>query len=153
MKILRPRCVGTAVHLDEGVGVDLGHAHAVAAALRGFLEAGVAPAGLFTDDAFYDFTFPLGRVQACGAADLLTLRRRGHPLPGCVPRWRVDATPSGFVLEFEERWHDGQSWYRREMLRAELQGDAICALSVYCTGDWDEQRQARDRASVALIRP
>ena len=141
------------MQLDEDFRVDVGRARTVAAALRGFLETGVAPPGLFADDVFCDFTFPLGRVQARGPADLLALRRRGHPLPGSVPRWRVDATPSGFVLEFEERWHDGQSWYSREMLRADLRGDAICALSVYCTGDWDEQRQVRHRASVALIRP
>jgi hypothetical protein len=129
-------------------------AEAVAARLRTYLESGVAPRGLFTDDVFCDFTFPLGRVQASGRADTLALRRRGHPSPGTVPRWRVDATASGFVLEFEERWRQGgQSWYSREMLRAELRGPSICALSVYCTGDWDEQRQQRHRDTVALIKP
>jgi len=129
-------------------------AHAVATALRGYLESGVAPPQLFSDDVFCDFSFPLGRVQAQGVADVLALRRHGHPQPGSVPRWRVDPTPTGFVLEFEERWqHDGQSWYSREMLRADLRGDSICALSVYCTGDWDGARQARHRELVRLIRP
>lgn len=129
-------------------------AHAVATALRGYLESGVAPPQLFSDDVFCDFTFPLGRVQAQGVADVLALRRHGHPQPGSVPRWRVDPTPTGFVLEFEERWQqDGQSWYSREMLRADLRGRAICELSVYCTGDWDERQQARHRETVRLIRP
>ena len=127
---------------------------AIAARLRRYLETGVAPAGLFSDDVFCDFTFPLGRVQAQGVADTLALRRRGHPAPGSVPRWRVDATAHGFVMELEERWqHGGQHWYCRELLRADLRGDVICALSVYCTGDWDEQRQAQHRANVTLLRP
>ena len=135
-------------------GIDPGRAHAIAALLRGYLESGRAPSHLFTDDVFCDFTFPLGRVQAQGVADVLALRRHGHPQPGSVPRWRVDPTPTGFVLEFEERWqHDGQSWYSREMLRADLRGHSICALSVYCTGDWDGPRQARHRELVRLIRP
>jgi len=135
-------------------GIDPGRAHAIAALLRGYLESGRAPSHLFTDDVFCDFTFPLGRVQAQGVADVLALRRQGHPASGSVPRWRVDLTTAGFVLEFEERWQqDGQSWYSREMLRADLRDDAICALSVYCTGDWDERRQAHHRATVQLIRP
>jgi hypothetical protein len=135
-------------------GVDAELAEAVAAELRAYLESGSAPPSLFTDDVFCDFTFPLGRAQASGRADTLALRRHGHPSPGVLPRWRVDAIATGFVLEFEERWqHEGQSWYSREMLRAELRGTAICALSVYCTGDWDEQRQRRHRDTVVLIKP
>lgn len=144
----------TSLQGSERASVDVERAQAVAAALRSYLESGVAAPGLFSDDVFCDFTYPLGRVQALGRPGVLALRRRGHPLPGEVPRWRVDATPTGFVLEFEERWQqDGQSWYSREMLRADLRGDAICALSVYCTGDWDEPRQARHREAVRLIRP
>jgi len=135
-------------------GVDVERAHGVAADLRRYLESGLAPAGLFTDDVFCDFTFPLGRVQAQGRSAVQALRRRGHPVAGTLPRWRVDATTQGFVLEFEERWQqDGQSWYSREMLRADLRGRAICELSVYCTGDWDERQQARHRETVRLIRP
>jgi hypothetical protein len=106
------------------------------------LETGVAPPDLFTEDAFCDLSLPLWRVQAQGREALLALRRAGHPHPGRVPRWRCDATPRGFVLEIEERWRDeaGGDWYSREMMRAELRGDAIHELSVYCTGDWDARR-------------
>jgi hypothetical protein len=56
---------------------------------------------------------------------------------------RVDPTDRGFVIEFEERWEDqGQRWYAREMIRADVVGATIVELSVYCTGDWDERRQA-----------
>jgi hypothetical protein len=135
-------------------GADTDRIDAIAARLRRYLQSGVAPPHLFSDDVFCDFTFPLGRVQAQGLADTLALRRHGHPASGSVPRWRVDATAHGFVMEFEERWEQGgQQWYCREMLRADLRGDAICALSVYCTGDWDQQRQASHRAGKTLLRP
>jgi hypothetical protein len=67
---------------------------------------------------------------------------------------RIEETSQGFTLEFEERWVDqGQRWYSREMLRADIRGGRIVELSVYCTGDWDESRQAEHAASVELVRP
>ena len=119
-----------------------------------YLESGIADEDLFTADVFCDFTLPRWRLQAEGREAALALRRRGHPAPGTVPRWRVDATERGFVIEVEERWSDAQGpWYCREMMRADLRGDAICALAVYCTGDWDAQRVAEHRAAVTLVRP
>jgi len=54
----------------------------------------------------------------------------------------------------EERWdHDGQRWYCREMIRADVVDDRIVEMSVYCTGDWDEARQRDHAAAVRLIRP
>jgi len=119
-----------------------------------FMEQGVPPTGLFADDVFCDFTMPLWRLQAQGMDDVVALRTQGHPLPGEVTRWRCDPTPTGFVLEFEERWSDGvQRWYCREMARADVVAGAIASLSVYCTGDWDEALQRRHAAEVALLRP
>ncbi|GAA2022433.1 hypothetical protein GCM10009839_19820 [Catenulispora yoronensis] len=119
-----------------------------------FLETGTAPEGLFTPDVFVDFTMPLWRLQARGAADVVGLRRAGHPGPGSVPRSRLDATATGFVLEVEERWEqDGESWYCRELFRADVSDGAIAELSVYCTGDWDRARVAEHAAAVHLLKP
>jgi hypothetical protein len=134
--------------------MDTDRIHRIAATFVRFLETGVAEEGLFTDDVFLDFTPPRWRVHTQGRDANIALRLRGHPGRGTVPRWRCDPTPSGFVIEMEERWQqDGQDWYCREMARADLRGDAICELSVYCTGDWDEARVAEHRAAVALPRP
>jgi hypothetical protein len=66
----------------------------------------------------------------------------------------VEETSRGFTIEFEERWvHDGQRWYCREMIRADVVGSTITEMSVYCTGDWDEARQAEHAAAVRLLRP
>ncbi|HET9970121.1 MAG TPA: hypothetical protein VFQ68_17950 [Streptosporangiaceae bacterium] len=119
-----------------------------------FLETGTAPEGLFTPDAFLDLTMPAWRIQAAGAENLIAVRKEGHPGPGRVIRRRTDPTPTGFVFEFEERWdHEGQEWYAREMMRAEVTGGQIAELTVYCTGDWDQGRQAEHAAAVTLLRP
>jgi hypothetical protein len=119
-----------------------------------FLETGSVPDGLFTDDVFCDFTMPLWRLQAQGVEDTVRLRKAGHPGPGQVPRWRCDSTPTGFVIEFEERWEqDGKEWYSRELARIDTRGDQIAAMSVYCTGDWDAARRAKHVAEVSLLRP
>ena len=59
---------------------------------------------------------------------------------------------TGSPLEFEERWeHDGQRWYCREMIRADVAEAGIVEMSVYCTGDWDEATQREHAASVTLL--
>ena len=119
-----------------------------------FLETGTAPDGLFTSDTFCDFTMPQWRLQAQGADDIASMRKSGHPGPGRVPRSRFDATTTGFVLEVEEEWEqDGESWYCRELFRADVSDGAISQISVYCTGDWDRAMVARHREAVPLIRP
>jgi hypothetical protein len=121
-----------------------------------FLESSGAefPAGVFHDDAFLDFTSPTWRLQAQGIDDIVRLRQGGHPWPGRVPRSRVDRTVTGFVIEVEETWEaGGDTWYCRELMRADVVDGAIKELSVYCTGDWDSGRVAEHAAAVTLVRP
>ncbi|MEV4560575.1 hypothetical protein AB0K51_26765 [Kitasatospora sp. NPDC049285] len=118
-----------------------------------FLESGTPPAGLFARDVFCDFTMPQWRLQARGVDDVVALRLAGHPGPGRVPRTRFDATATGFVLEVEERWEqDGESWYCRELFRADVADGSIRELSVYCTGDWDRARVTAHAQAVRLLR-
>ena len=49
--------------------------------------------------------------------------------------------------------HEGQQWYARQMMRAEVAGGQVAEPAVYCTGDWDQARQAERAAAVTLIRP
>jgi hypothetical protein len=119
-----------------------------------WLETTHLPEGLFTEDVYLDFSLPQWRLQAQGIAAAKAVRDAGHPVPGRVPRLRYDPTPTGFVLEWEEEWHDAAGhWYCREMMRAEVRDGSITELSVYCTGDWDEALIARHAREVQLIRP
>jgi hypothetical protein len=134
--------------------MDAGQADVLAGKMIRFLETGDVPGGLFRPDVFLDLSMPTWRIQTTGAEDLIAVRKEGHAGPGAVTGWRTDPTPSGFVLEFEERWNaEGQQWYARELIRADVTDGAIAQLAVYCTGDWDEARQAEHAAAVTLIRP
>jgi hypothetical protein len=98
---------------------------AVAGLIR-WLETGSAPAGLFAPDVFCDLSLPQWRVQAASAEEVLAIRAEGHPCPGKVRVERVEHTGRGFTIEFEERWdNEGQRWYCREMIRADVMGDSI----------------------------
>lgn len=130
------------------------HITDLAAKLISFLETNTAPQGLFTEDVFCDFSLPLWRLQAEGLDDVVALRTGGHPYLGRVPRSRLDVTGTGFLLEVDEEWEaDGRSWSCRELMRCDVTGGSVSAISVYCTGDWDEAQVARHREAVRLIRP
>ena len=119
-----------------------------------WLETGDPPEDLFAPDVFVDFTLPQWRVQSEGAADAFALRARSHPYPGDVVVRGLDHTSRGFLFEFEERWQaEGQHWYCREMIHCQVVGDRIAALSVYCTGDWDDAVPRRHAKQVHLTRP
>lgn len=126
----------------------------VVAKLIQYLETASAPDGLFAPDLFVDLTVPQWRLQASSAKDTIALRASSHPWPGRVRVERVETTEHGFTIEFEERWdNEDQRWYSREMIRADVVGDTITEMSVYCTGDWDEAQQKAHSAAVQLIRP
>jgi hypothetical protein len=125
---------------------------AVANLIR-FLETGSVPEGLFAPDVFADLSLPHWRIQTATAEDIIAERFAGHPFPGQVRVERVEQTGHGFTIEFEERWeNDGQQWYCREMIRADVVADSIVELSIYCTGDWDEAKQRAHAQAVRLIR-
>jgi hypothetical protein len=136
-----------------GRQVRQGASVAVANLIR-FLETGSVPSGLFAPDVFADLSLPHWRIQAANAEQILAIRADGHPGPGQVRVERVEQTGHGFTIEFEERWDSaGQRWYSREMIRADVVGDSIVELSIFCTGDWDEARQREHAEAVPLIRP
>ncbi|HWJ85267.1 MAG TPA: hypothetical protein VNR62_07560 [Cellulomonas sp.] len=119
-----------------------------------FLETGTVPGGLFAPDAFADLSLPHWRIQATSADEIVAIRAAEHPFPGQVRVEHVEQTERGFTIEFEERWeNEGQRWYSREMIRADLSDGAITELAVYCTGDWDEARQREHARAVTLLRP
>jgi len=136
------------------VGTVDGRLSELAGKFVSFLETGKLPDGTFSAGVFCDFTMPQWRLQAQGSDNVVALRLAGHPGPGRVPRSRLDATATGFVMEVEERWEDDRgSWYCRELFRADVADGVICELSVCCTGDWDAELEARHARTVPLIRP
>ncbi|MFE3185471.1 hypothetical protein ACFXKR_32020 [Streptomyces violascens] len=138
----------------ESRALDSRQAGRLAALFVEFLCTGTAPEGLFTEDVFCDLSLPQWRIQTKGRDQLVALRTTSHPCLGTVPRHRVDVTDSGLVVEFEERWQDGgESWYCRELLRADVRDGAMSEVSLYCTGDWSPAVQGSHAREVTLLRP
>jgi len=123
------------------------------AGLIQFLETTEAPEGLFASDVFVDLSVPQWRLQADTGDSAVALRTDGHPWPGQIRVERLSHTNTGFVIEFEERWEaDGQQWYCREMIRADVVDNVIVEMAVSCTGDWDEATQREHAKAVRLLR-
>jgi len=126
----------------------------LAATFVRWLETGVRPEGLLSEDAFCDLSLPHWRVQGEGLDAVYGIREGDHPFRGTVRVEALDRTARGFLLQFEERWEaDGQQWYCRELLHALVTEGRISELSVYCTGDWDAERQRLHAEQVRLLRP
>src|SRR5260370_1301295 len=120
----------------------------------GARATGSVRAGLFGPAGSSNLSLPHGGIQAATAEEIVAIRAESHPWPGKVRVERVEQTDRGFTLEFEERWdNEGQRWYCREMIRADVVGDSILQLAIFCTGYWDDRRQVRHREAVHLIRP
>ena len=119
-----------------------------------WIETTRVPDGLFAPDLFCDLSLPTWRRQGESLASSVQLRIDGHPWPGRVVRHRFDPTPTGFVLEWSERWDAvGDHWYCRELMRVEVIDRRIAAMSVYCTGDWDSAQVARHASNEPITRP
>lgn len=120
-----------------------------------WMETGDGAEKVFAPDVFGDVTLPQWRLQAATADDLIAIRTGGHPCPGSVRVERLDPTPSGWVMQIEERWTDehGAPWYCREIFRADVADGLISDFAIYCCGDWDEATVRRHAAEVTLLRP
>ena len=93
-------------------------------------------------------------MQSEGIGPTIALRRAGTRVRGQSVARAATRRPTGFVLEVEEESDArGRELVRRELFRADVSGDAIAQLSVYCTGDWDRSRRAQHAREVRLLRP
>lgn len=119
-----------------------------------FLQTG-ATEGLFAPDVFADITLPHWRVQAQGEEQTVAGKSTLHAPGGLTRVEKVLGGSRGYALKVEERWEDGgQQWYCREAFLCDVDDEGrITELSVYCTGDWDQEAVARHAESVTLIRP
>ena len=68
-------------------------------------------------------------------------------------RWKLQPRLAVFS-RVEERWsEDWNDWDCRGRFRADVKGSSIAELSVYCTGDWDTEREEEHQRAVKLLRP
>ena len=122
----------------------------LSAAFNRCFETFDAPAGLFTDDAFFDLYPPFWRFQLRGpdaaAQQLRTVAAGNTPSARIL---RVVPTTTGFVMEHEE--HQGGERARRLWL-CEVRDGRIASATGYCNGGWDAELRARHAAEAPMLR-
>lgn len=109
---------------------------------------------IFTDDLFVDGHPPYWRFQLEGL-DAFSSWLEGYAGGGIETTVvRSVPTQSGFVAELVGRHrHEGQVFTDRKILLCEVRDGRVCEMTVYCSGDWDEQLRARHAAEAPIFRP
>lgn len=110
---------------------------------------------VLTDDVFLDGNPPLWRFQLQGI-EAFTEWYRSYAPNGMdeVTVVRTVPTAAGFVAELTERVRDdGKEITSREIVLCTVRDGRISELTVYCTGDWDEELRARHAAEAPMLRP
>ena len=109
---------------------------------------------VFTDDVFLDGHPPLWRFQLQGR-DTFAAWLHGYSPDGAdVAVVRTIPTATGFVTELVGRHQEhGEEITDRKIVLCEVRGNRISELTVYCSGDWDEELRARHAAEAPILRP
>src|SRR5688500_7436788 len=99
---------------------------------------------VFTEDLFLDGHPPLWRFQLEGL-DVFAAWLKGYSPDGSeITVVRTVPTVSGFVTEMVgEHLEDGAVMTDRKILLCEVRGGRISELTIYCSGDWDEEVRSR----------
>lgn len=131
--------------------------HATACRLSEAL-AGVFTTGdvgdLFTPDVFLDGHPPFWRFQLEGLDAFTAWYASFAPHGAPTSVVRTIATETGFVTEFTGRHDDGgREMTDRKIVLCEVRDERISALTIYCSGDWDDELRARHAAEAPILRP
>jgi hypothetical protein len=108
----------------------------------------------FTPDVFCDLNMPEWRFQLQGRDAFAAQLARINRGPSRMEVLRTVPTASGFVTEHVEHEDvDGEDHSARRLLLCEVVRGRIAEVTVYCTGEWDDELRARHAAEAPMIRP
>jgi hypothetical protein len=108
----------------------------------------------FTPDAFFDLNMPEWRFQLQGRDAFAAQIERINQGPSRMEVLRTVPTASGFVTEHVEHEDvDGEDHSARRLVLCEVVRGRIAEVTVYCTGEWDDELRARHAAEAPMIRP
>jgi hypothetical protein len=112
------------------------------------------PDEVFADDVFADINVPEWRFQMQGVGDVVAWMSGEQPDGSRVPSWRSDPTPSGVVVEVEQRFVvEGQEHLSRNLHRLEVRNGKIVEWTMYCSGVWTPETQERQAREAPMLRP
>jgi hypothetical protein len=107
---------------------------------------------LYAADALLDVNVPTWRFQRKGTEDIAaqyaewTAEGAFH-----VGEIRELEGPWGSVIENDQREPDGT--YSRQIHLLFADGDKVARHVMYCTGQWDAETQARQKAEAPMVEP
>ena len=108
----------------------------------------------FAPDVFCDLNTPEWRFQLQGREAFGAQLARINEGPGQVEVLRTVPTSSGFVTEHVEHQDvDGEDHSARRLILCEVVRGRIAEVTVYCTGEWNDELRARHAAEAPMIRP
>jgi hypothetical protein len=107
----------------------------------------------FTPDVFCDLNMPEWRFQLQGRDAFAAQLARINQGPARMEVLRTVPTTSGFVTEHVEHQDvDGEDRSARRLVLCEVVRGRIAEVTVYCTGEWDDELRARHAAEAPMIR-
>jgi hypothetical protein len=108
----------------------------------------------FTSDVFCDLNMPEWRFQLQGRDAFAAQLQRINEGPSKVEVLRTVPTTSGFVTEHVEHQDvEGEDHSARRLILCEVVRGRIAEVTVYCTGEWNDELRARHAAEAPMIRP
>jgi hypothetical protein len=109
---------------------------------------------VLTEDLFLDGHPPFWRFQLEGRQTFAAWLQGYSPDGADITVVRAVPTVSGFVTEMVgEHLEDGVVMTDRKILLCEVRGGQISELTIFCSGDWDEELRSRHAAETTLVRP
>ena len=109
---------------------------------------------VFTEDLFLDGHPPFWRFQLEGRDAFADWLRGYSPDGADVTVVRTVPTVVGFVTEMVgEHLEDGAVMTDRKILLCEVRDRRIAELTIFCSGDWDDELRTRHAAETTLLRP
>jgi hypothetical protein len=108
----------------------------------------------FTPDVFCDLNMPEWRFQLQGRDAFAAQLARINEGPVRMEILRTVPTTSGFVTEhIEHQDVGGEDHSARRLVLCEVVRGRIAEVTVYCTGEWNDELRARHAAEAPMIRP
>lgn len=126
--------------------------------LRKIFETGDLGAieDFYADDALVDANVPTWRFQRKGIEEI-TSQYRDWLAPGTyqVLNSREWEAPWGSIIENEQRepGENGGEVYSRQLHMLFTDGDKVTRHIMYCTGQWDAETEARQKAEAPMYEP
>jgi hypothetical protein len=134
--------------------IDLATAERLSARFHDVFTTFVAGEDAFTPDVFCDLNMPEWRFQLQGRDAFAAQLARISQGPSRIEVLRTVPTTAGFVTEHVE--HEdvgGEDHSARRLVLCEVVQGRIAEVTVYCTGEWDDELRARHAAEAPMIRP